>query len=309
MQQELFRLVKAGVLHGRTAAGVVTPILCDSTGRVIISTGSGAYPESTNFAALPDATLHTGEIYIVLNPTGVIWVNRKKAGQYISDGASATDWRYLGIQRENFNDATYNLFNDSDNTKIVKEDLSGITTGTTHTYVRPDKGGTYSMLSDIPLDSDVVANTTHRGLTNNPHATDLGNLGSGTLAELNTALTDAVILGSFTGTVTTTDATLTTIATITMPDDTRNTIKAHILARRTDAVTSQGASYERWGNYFRDSGGVATQEGAIYTPFSRDTPNSLNGTINVSGNDVLIQVSGVAASTFDWIVYYEVISL
>ncbi len=36
-------------------------------------------------------------------------------------------------------------------------------------------------------------NTTHRGLTNNPHSTSIANIGSGTLAELNAALTDATL--------------------------------------------------------------------------------------------------------------------
>ncbi len=38
--------------------------------------------------------------------------------------------------------------------------------------------------------SDVVLNNTHRASTANPHSTDVGNLGSGTLAELLTAISD-----------------------------------------------------------------------------------------------------------------------
>lgn len=124
------------------------PFQVTAAGRLVISTGAGQYPEVANFAALPDASIHVGEIYVVLSPQGVIWVNRKKAGLWIGEGPAADDWRYLGVQRENFNDATYNLFNDSDNTKVVKEDLSGITTGTTRTYTRPNKSGTYALLSD-----------------------------------------------------------------------------------------------------------------------------------------------------------------
>ncbi len=43
------------------------------------------------------------------------------------------------------------------------------------------------------MDTAVGSNTTHRGLTNNPHATDVENLGAGTLAELNAAITDATL--------------------------------------------------------------------------------------------------------------------
>lgn len=124
-------MAEAKVAMGVTAAGDPVPIKVTSEGRPVFSTGSSAYPEATNFAALPDATIHTGEIYVVLNPTGTIWLaTKKKAGQYIGDGGSPTDWRYLGIQRENFNDALANFFNDTDNTKTVGIDVSTQPTAT-----------------------------------------------------------------------------------------------------------------------------------------------------------------------------------
>jgi hypothetical protein len=130
--------LKASVLHGQNS-GITLPVKVTSDGKLIISTGASAYPAVSTFALLPDATLHTGEVYLVTTPTGVIWVNKKKAGLYISDGGSATDWRYLGKQKENFNDANFNIFNDSDNTKVVNADLSGITTGNTRTMTYPDR--------------------------------------------------------------------------------------------------------------------------------------------------------------------------
>lgn len=45
----------------------------------------------------------------------------------------------------------------------------------------------------VDANANVAANTTHRGLTNNPHSTDIGNLGSGTLVELNSIVTDATL--------------------------------------------------------------------------------------------------------------------
>lgn len=45
----------------------------------------------------------------------------------------------------------------------------------------------------VSANADVAANTTHRGSTTNPHATDIGNLGTGTLAELNAKVTDATL--------------------------------------------------------------------------------------------------------------------
>jgi len=41
--------------------------------------------------------------------------------------------------------------------------------------------------------TDVAANISHRNSTANPHSTDLGNLGSGTLAELNSVVADATL--------------------------------------------------------------------------------------------------------------------
>jgi len=132
-------LANSRVKYGITATGKPVALRVTSEGKLIISTGSGPYPEAANFAALPDATIHTGEIYVVTNPTGVIWVNKKKAGQYISDGGSPTDWRYLGVQKENFNDSLANFFNDSDNTKKINFDISNVTTGTTRTWIAPDR--------------------------------------------------------------------------------------------------------------------------------------------------------------------------
>lgn len=49
------------------------------------------YQVATNFAALPDPTTNSGVTYLVVNAQGVIWINRKPAGLYTSDG---TNWNY-----------------------------------------------------------------------------------------------------------------------------------------------------------------------------------------------------------------------
>jgi hypothetical protein len=45
----------------------------------------------------------------------------------------------------------------------------------------------------VNSNTNVAANTTHRGQTNNPHGTDIGNLGAGTLAELNSKISNATL--------------------------------------------------------------------------------------------------------------------
>ena len=110
-------------------------------------------------------------------------------------------------------------------------------------------------------------------------------------------------------TVITTNDAVTTIATIAIPDDTRVTVKAHFVCRRTDASTNNGGHFERWVGVFRDSGGGVEQDGTIYTPFTRETPVSLNATISVSGNNVLLEVKGIAGATYEWKVFYQLLSI
>lgn len=130
---------------GITTAGKPIPIKVDSIGRPIFSLGGTVYPEVANFSALPPAASHTGEIYVALAGEGIYIVARKQAGLYLSNGSI---WNRLGNNPAFFLDTNFQIVNGVDNTKIVKEDLSGITTGTTRTYIRPDKSGTYAMLDD-----------------------------------------------------------------------------------------------------------------------------------------------------------------
>ncbi len=56
-----------------------------------------------------------------------------------------------------------------------------------------DSYATVSIVDGYALESDL---TSHTGNTANPHSTDIGNLGSGTLAELNSIVTDATLIDS-----------------------------------------------------------------------------------------------------------------
>ena len=109
-------------------------------------------------------------------------------------------------------------------------------------------------------------------------------------------------------TITTTDDSVTTIATLAIPDDTRVTLKVHFVARRTDSSTDNGGSWERWGSYLRDGGSVV-REGTIYTPFTRETPVGLNVDLTESGNNILIEVKGITGATYEWKAIYEILSI
>lgn len=64
-------------------------------------------------------------------------------------------------------------------------------TATTPTWIGVSSGTGHSHSNQGEL--DLVTDGDHDVRTDNPHGTDLGNLGAGTLAELNTAVTDATL--------------------------------------------------------------------------------------------------------------------
>lgn len=109
--------------------------------KTAISGLSVGYPVAANFAALPGAgTVPSGTTYLCLAGQGVYFVNRKPAGLYTSDGVSV--WSYEGdLADAYFNDANTEFFDNADNTKLGKLDLSGLGTGVTSTQKWPVASG------------------------------------------------------------------------------------------------------------------------------------------------------------------------
>lgn len=104
--------------------------------------------------------------------------------------------------------------------------------------------------------------------------------------------------GGVVSTVTTTDATVTTLATITIADDTVVKIEVDAVARRTDAAARAG--YRRAVLVFREAAGSATIQGPVDSDFTRESTGAWNLTIDVTGNDARIRVTGVASQTINW---------
>ncbi len=107
--------------------------------------------------------------------------------------------------------------------------------------------------------------------------------------------------------VTTTDGTLTTIATIALTDDTAYYLKCDVVGRRTDAADRITARREV--SAFREAAGAATIQGQEGTPFTRRSDGSYRVEINASGNNILIQVKGKTAHTINWEVVHELVSV
>ena len=143
-----------------TGAGVT--VFDDGSGVARINIpggGGGSYPEVANFAGLPAAAAHTGEIYVCLASQGTRFVNRKAAGFYLSDGAN---WIILAELEEDYFNTTYLQFYDpTDPTKKAVWDISGFTAATTRTFTLPNASGTIALLADLaayqPLDADLTA--------------------------------------------------------------------------------------------------------------------------------------------------------
>ena len=91
-----------------------------------IGTETGWNGQVTAFADLPVATAHTGELYLVLTSTGLLW-NRRK-GLYRSDGVN---WDRVSNATFEVLDSEATFSDNGDVTKKMKFDLASITTGNT----------------------------------------------------------------------------------------------------------------------------------------------------------------------------------
>lgn len=107
-------------------------------------------------------------------------------------------------------------------------------------------------------------------------------------------------------TVSTVDATVTTIATIAIPVSTTLMIDVRVVARRTGGLagsTEDGGAYIVAAAY-KNVAGVATEigEGSL---FSAEDQAGWAVTVTPSGSNALIQVTGAADNNISWKVSYK----
>jgi hypothetical protein len=137
---------------------------------VSMSAIAGAqYVQVTTFADLPSASLFPGEIYLVKQTTGTIFLlNQRRAGLWLSDGAT---WERLGDLQSQFTTTNFVWFDDADNTKKTIMDLSALTTGAVRTITMPDADVDLGAISGEPnivkvtqasdIPATLLANTTY----------------------------------------------------------------------------------------------------------------------------------------------------
>lgn len=118
-----------------------------------------------------------------------------------------------------------------------------------------------------------------------------------------TATADDVIHDVIQGRVATTSATVATLLTLTLADDTAYLIEARVLARRTAGAAGAAgdcAAYLRRALAHRTAGGGAVLVGTVEAPFEREDQTAWDCTIDASGNDLRVRVTGAASNTVTW---------
>jgi hypothetical protein len=138
----------------------------DQTG----SGGGASYidGEVQNFSALPETigTPAVDSAYLVREAEGTWLLARKPAGIYIrtaDTGVRADDWTHAGAFPDVFNDANFLLYDNSDSTKNLAFQLSGLTTGTVRTLTAPDASGTIALTSDFAAPPAIGSTTPNTG--------------------------------------------------------------------------------------------------------------------------------------------------
>ena len=102
----------------------------------------------------------------------------------------------------------------------------------------------------------------------------------------------------------TTDATVTTIGQLTLPEGRMVHVTARVLARKTD--DSQHAAYELKGTFYRASGGNVTQVGSSSATYTAESDSNWSCTLTNATQTVIVRGTGVAATTIDW--YCQIIA-
>ena len=102
--------------------------------------------EVQNFSALPQTigSPAVDSAYLVRQAEGAWLLNRKPAGIYIrtaNTGVRASDWTYAGEFPDVFSDDKFVLYDETDSSKNLVFQLSGISTGTTRTLTVPNASG------------------------------------------------------------------------------------------------------------------------------------------------------------------------
>ena len=127
--------------------------------------GGGASYLDGEVAAYSDLSLDAGvaplnTAWLVRTASGVWPVSRKQGGIYIRTATAGVsrdaDYTYAGTMPDVFSDSQFLLYDNSDTSRNLAFDLSGISTGTTRTLTVPNSSGTISLTGHTHIASDII---------------------------------------------------------------------------------------------------------------------------------------------------------
>ena len=107
--------------------------------------------------------------------------------------------------------------------------------------------------------------------------------------------------------VQTTDATQTTVDSITLLDENTYHLSAYVIG--VQSTGGNRASYHIEATAYRTGAGAATLQGAVTSVHSQESDGTWDVTFTVSSNDVRVSVTGVAATTIEWTCVLEFINM
>jgi hypothetical protein len=99
------------------------------------------------------------------------------------------------------------------------------------------------------------------------------------------------------GTVQTTDATVTTVDSVTLAEGKAYLVEVSVAAKEGD---TNRAGYVRRACVYRPAAGSATLQGSVQDALTVESEAAWDCTIDVSGNDARVRVTGEAATTINW---------
>lgn len=104
--------------------------------------------------------------------------------------------------------------------------------------------------------------------------------------------------GTLHGAIQTTDATVTTLASLTLSEGKAYQVEARVTAREGDITWVN--TYIRRALVYRQTAGSASQQGSTIDVYTEEGNAAWNVTIDTNSNDVRLRITGEAATTIEW---------
>lgn len=109
----------------------------------------------STFSQLPSAFSSNGKVYLVTQSTGIVFINRRERGLYISDG---TNWSLIGDWSAIMKDTDFVMWDDEDPTKKMRFELSTVGHNSTRVVTMPDESVNLGDVNSTKNDVTAIKN-------------------------------------------------------------------------------------------------------------------------------------------------------